>query len=57
MNDIDKAFRAVKKAINCGYSDFRHLEKDNDLSNLRGDRRFQAYFSRAKNKKPSKSEE
>ncbi len=57
MGDIDRAFRAVKKAINCGYSDFRHLEKDEDLANLREDRRFQEYLSRAKNKTPSKSEE
>lgn len=57
LSDIDKAFRAVKKAISCGYSDFRHLEQDDDLSNLRGDRRFQQYLSRAKNKKPSTSKE
>jgi len=53
MNDIDKAFRAIKKAVNCGYSDFSHLEKDDDLSNLLKDQRFQQYFSRLKNKKPS----
>lgn len=52
LNDIDKAFRAVKKAINRGYSDFNHLERDDDLSNLREDRRFRQYFLRIKNKKP-----
>ncbi len=57
LEDIDKAFRAVKKAVNRGYYDFRHLEKDDDLTNLRKDRRFQQYLTRVKNKKPSKSEE
>ena len=53
LNDIDKAYRSVKKAIHCGYSDFEHLRKDNDLSNLWKDQRFQQYFSRIKNKNPS----
>jgi tetratricopeptide (TPR) repeat protein len=57
LGDIDKAFRAFKKAINCGYYDFEHLEQDNDLSNLRKDQRFQRYLARVKNKKPSKIEE
>jgi tetratricopeptide (TPR) repeat protein len=57
LEDIDKAFRAFKKAINCGYYDFEHLEQDEDLSNLRKDRRFQQYLTRVKNRKPSKSAE
>jgi len=57
LKDIDKAFRAFKKAINCGYFDFEHLEQDDDLSNLRKDRRFQQYLARIKEKKPSKSVE
>ena len=51
MGDIDKALRSVKKAINCGYTDFYHMERDADLSNLRQDRRFQQYISRIKNRK------
>jgi tetratricopeptide (TPR) repeat protein len=42
---IDKAYRSVKKAINCGYNDFEHLLQDDDLSNLRKDRRFQKYLT------------
>ncbi|MCK5179515.1 MAG: hypothetical protein KAR32_08285 [Candidatus Omnitrophica bacterium] len=55
LKDIDKAFRAFKKAINCGYFDFEHLEQDDDLSNLRKDRRFKRYLARIKEKKPSES--
>ncbi len=51
LNQINEAYRSVKKAINCGYSDFDHLERDQDLLNLRGDRRFQTYYSRVKRKK------
>jgi tetratricopeptide (TPR) repeat protein len=57
MGDIDKAFRSVKKAINCGYSDFLHMERDVDLSNLRKDKRFQQYIARVKNRKASGSVE
>ena len=56
MNDVDKAYRSVKKAINCGYSDFDHIRQDGDLSNLWKDQRFQEYLARIKNKKPSASE-
>lgn len=54
---VDKAYRSVKKAINCGYCDFEHLQQDDDLSNLRKDRRFQEYLSRAKDKSPSANQE
>ncbi|MCK5082371.1 MAG: hypothetical protein KAR31_05650, partial [Candidatus Omnitrophica bacterium] len=57
LKEIDKAFRAFKKAINCGYYDFKHLEQDDDLFNLRKDRRFQQYLTRIKERKPSKSVE
>lgn len=50
MRDIDKAYRTVKKAINCGYTDFKHMQKDEDLANLRKDRRFQQYLLRIKEK-------
>lgn len=56
LEDIDKAFRAFKKAINRGYYDLQHLEQDDDLTNLRKDRRFQQYLTRIKSKKPSKYE-
>ena len=57
LEDIDKAFRTFKKAIHCGYHDFDHLEQDDDLDNLRKDRRFQQYLTRVKSKKPSTSEQ
>ena len=57
LGHIDKAYRSVKKAINCGYCDFKHLQQDDDLSNLREDRRFQQYLSRAKSRSPSTSQE
>ena len=57
LNEIDKAFRAFKKAINCGYYDFDHLEQDEDLSNLRKDRRFKEYLARVKEKLSSQRTE
>jgi len=53
LKDVSKSFRAFKKAINCGYTDFKHLERDDDLNNLRKDRRFQEYLARVKVKKLS----
>lgn len=53
LDEKDKAFRAIKQAIHCGYDDFEHLEADNDLDNLRSDRRFARYFERIKGKKRS----
>ena len=57
LKEIDKSFRAFKMAVKHGYSDFGHIEKDEDLSNLRRDRRFQQYLSRIKSKKPTTSGE
>ena len=56
LEDIDKAFRAFKKAIKCGYFDLEHIERDDDLTNLRKDRRFQQYLARIKTKKPATRE-
>lgn len=57
LQEVDKAYRAMKKAINCGYDNFTHLEQDQDLVNLRNDRRFQEYLSRVKDKAVVKSQE
>jgi len=57
LKKIDMAYRAFKKAINCGYSDFDYLERDDDLLNLRRDRRFQQFLTRVKNRKPSPVQE
>lgn len=51
VNDIDKAFVIIKKAISKGYDNFYHLESDEDLANLRNDQRFQRYIQRLKNKR------
>jgi tetratricopeptide (TPR) repeat protein len=57
LGEIDKALRSVKKAVKCGYSDFKHMGRDADLANLREDRRFQHYYARVKGKKNSESSE
>ena len=55
LDDKDKAFRAIKHAIHCGYDDFGHLEADKDLDNLRADRRFTRYFERIRGRKRSEA--
>ncbi|MGE0268471.1 MAG: hypothetical protein AB7S78_08470 [Candidatus Omnitrophota bacterium] len=45
LDQIDLSFRSLKKAINCGYDDFFHIEQDSDLENLKKDLRFQKYFT------------
>ncbi len=50
INQIDKAYRAMKEAIRHGYDDFPYLEQDTDLENLRKDSRFKGYYSRLKKK-------
>jgi len=57
LEDIDKAYRSVKKAINCGYRDFVHMDQDDDLNNLREDRRFREYLVRLKDKKTTKKQD
>jgi len=55
VNDVDRAYYFIKKAIKYGYCDFAHMERDHDLDNLRKDSRFRRYYSRLKNKNdPSK---
>ena len=50
LKEIDKSLRSIKRAINCGYSDFEHLDHDSDLDNLRADERFKKFLSRVKNR-------
>jgi len=47
-NNLDASLQTIKKAIECGYRDFRFLEKDNDLVNLRRDSRFQEFWTSLK---------
>ncbi|MCK4908595.1 MAG: redoxin domain-containing protein [Planctomycetes bacterium] len=39
---IDDAFNALKKAVDLGYKDFDWMKKDEDLENIRKDKRFKA---------------
>ena len=50
LNDIDKSLSALQKAVACGYSDLKFLELDDDLINLRKDKRFKKFISTAKGK-------
>lgn len=54
---IDKALFSFKRAVECGYSDFEHVDGDDDLENLRRDQRFQKFYIQIKNKKPSADQE
>jgi len=40
LKNADAAFDALEKAIDLGYNDARHLEKDKDLAQLREDVRY-----------------
>jgi len=50
LNDLDKAFVFVKKAVTFGYCDFHHMQRDEDLNNLRSDSRFKRYMINLKKK-------
>ena len=50
LKEIDKSLRSIKRAINCGYADFEHLDNDSDLDNLRADERFKKFLSRVRNR-------
>lgn len=54
VNNVDEALVNIKRAFDCGYDNFDYLERDNDLDNLRQDKRFKEYFSDVKNKKVEK---
>ncbi len=46
LEQTDKAFGAMKLALECGYDDLNYLEVDDDLEHLRKDERFQEYLTR-----------
>lgn len=48
MGAVDDAFRALERAVELGYRDFRFLREDPDLENLRRDARFEAFVERAR---------
>jgi tetratricopeptide (TPR) repeat protein len=45
VGDLTSSFKALKRAVSLGYSDFQYLAQDPDLSNLRRDERFGKYLS------------
>lgn len=36
----DRAIDSLRRAVQCGYRDFRHMTEDRDLNSLHGDPRF-----------------
>ena len=40
LNELDFALEALEKAIQLGYQNFKLIQSDSDLDNLRKDRRF-----------------
>ena len=51
LEDIDRSFEALKKAVKLGYSDFNYLSRDPDLTNLRKDKRFTEILSKSIDKR------
>ncbi len=45
LQETDKAYGAIKSAMQCGYNDFLFLEEDDDLANLRADGKFKSFFA------------
>lgn len=48
LEDIDAAFEVLEKAIALGYKDIYHLERDKDLTSLRGDNRYKKLIKKMK---------
>ena len=46
LEDAEKALRALRRAIDLGYDDLRHMLQDPHLENLRRDRRFRLLVNR-----------
>ncbi len=54
VHAMDKAFSAMKLAIDSGYDDLSYLEHDRDLANLLKEERFQNFLSELKDKRSVK---
>jgi tetratricopeptide (TPR) repeat protein len=50
LKKIDHALRALRKAIELGYSDFRYLREDHDLDAMRHDPRFRQLLRELENR-------
>ena len=55
LSNLDLAFLMIKKAIKYGYRNFEHIEYDQDLLNLKRDKRFRRYFERITKRLASQS--
>ena len=53
LGRIDEALQALEQAIAYGYSDFRYVQLDPDLENLRGDPRYVSLLEGALRGKPA----
>ena len=50
LSEIDAAFEVLEKAIELGYEDAYHLERDKDLASLRKDERYLKLIEKLKNR-------
>ncbi|MBI2559937.1 MAG: hypothetical protein HYW14_02240 [Planctomycetes bacterium] len=50
LGNIDAAINILKKAIDLGYKDVEHLERDNDLVNIRADKRYKELIEKLRAK-------
>lgn len=48
LKDTDAAIDALKRAIDLGYKDIKHLERDRDLTNVRADKRYKELIEKFK---------
>lgn len=53
LENADRCFEILEKAIKLGYRDFRYMEKDPDLSYARQDPRYGELLSRYRRKRRS----
>jgi tetratricopeptide (TPR) repeat protein len=52
LNNIDAAFKSLTAAIILGYQEWRFIQQDPDLENLRQDQRFSELLEKMKDKNP-----
>lgn len=50
LGNTDAAINTLKKAIDLGYKDVEHLERDSDLINIRSDKRYKELIEKLKAK-------
>jgi uncharacterized membrane protein YfbV (UPF0208 family) len=55
MNDADNAVKHLALSIENGYGDLAHMEKDDDLDNIRSDPRYKQLAAQLKRRQEEKS--